>query len=225
MALIITCAGQKGGAGKTTFAVNLAELFRLDGKKTVLFDCDPQASARKWKDLAEQQGHLDAVSVVGISGGGLRSAIEERAETQVIVIDTPPRMSVEARQAILYASIILVPVAPGPTDVWALEETLQTLQDVRATRIDGGPCALAVTNRGDKRSGFSAALPASMVRAGFEAATATVFQRSDYVKSMAMGQSVLTYGPKGKAADEIRELSHEVVARAMVARNQESPAA
>ena len=73
MALVITIAQQKGGAGKTTLASNLASLWSMS-RRVALLDIDPQRSLSRWLSL--RRDNLPEAPVnrlfrcVGLAAGG-----------------------------------------------------------------------------------------------------------------------------------------------------------
>lgn len=52
----IAVVNQKGGAGKTTTAVNVAAALGEDGASVLLVDLDPQGSASAWLRVASSSG-------------------------------------------------------------------------------------------------------------------------------------------------------------------------
>ena len=51
----ISIISQKGGAGKTTLALNLAGAAETFGHRSVVIDLDPQASAKGWHDHRQKE--------------------------------------------------------------------------------------------------------------------------------------------------------------------------
>ena len=111
--LRLAVANSKGGVGKTTTAVVLAEVLADDGP-TLLVDADTQGSATAWHryatlgDMDATLGTLDAVS--GWSGS--------------VVIDTAPGGPELAREAYALVDLVIVPTSPMPADIVRCRPTL-----------------------------------------------------------------------------------------------------
>src|SRR3954470_10592398 len=94
---IISLVCQKGGAGKTTIATNLAVLAERAGHPTVLLDLDPQATAAKWGDKREGT----PPDVVAAQAGRLGRLLDDarRQGAEVVIIDTAPQADTAALEA------------------------------------------------------------------------------------------------------------------------------
>jgi chromosome partitioning protein len=118
----IAIIGQKGGAGKTTVAIQLAVAAERRGMKTALFDLDPQASASSWSD----KRNSPSPAVVSAQAARLPSLLKQ-AESQsadLVIIDSAPNADAASLAAALAADLILVPCRPAAFDLNAIGTTL-----------------------------------------------------------------------------------------------------
>jgi len=123
---IITIAQQKGGAGKTTVAAHLAVGLAETKKKVACIDLDPQASLSTWARVrAGKLGGANNIHCVSCNAYALDETIKKLSEAyDCIIIDSPPHIEIEARQAIRSADLVIIPVQPSPTDLWATKASI-----------------------------------------------------------------------------------------------------
>lgn len=125
---VITIAQQKGGAGKTTVAAHVAVALSQKGRRVAVIDIDPQGSLTHWHGIREQrfgEGYT-GLTFAAVSGWRVASEVARLKKTHdYIVVDSPPHTETEARTAIRSADLIIIPVQPSPTDLWASKATVE----------------------------------------------------------------------------------------------------
>jgi chromosome partitioning protein len=120
--VIITVASFKGGVGKTTTAIHLAQYFSEKGS-TVLIDGDPNRSSTQWASRG-----APSFAVVPES----QTAIVAR-KYEHLIIDTKARPELSDLQALSEGCDLLVlPCTPDPFSLDALVMTVDTLAELGA---------------------------------------------------------------------------------------------
>jgi chromosome partitioning protein len=140
MALVICTWTLKGGVGKTTVSVGLAESAAL-GTRTVLLDCDPQSSAFRWSQLAAESGTpLRSVTMPMAIADLPRHISPASRDAGCVVIDAPPPGPGAARIAAGAIDAADVVVMPVPPELAALDRMTASFKEA----AEHGTPALAV---------------------------------------------------------------------------------
>lgn len=192
----ILVANPKGGAGKTTFAVNLAAGLASRGAKVALCDLDRQRSALQWLGL--RSAALPPISGVGGEG---RVAGSRDGDVGWMVVDSPAGLhGKNLAHAVKLAAGVLVPVQPSLFDMAATGEFLASLVGTlgRKRRSIG-----IVGMRVDPRTRAAATLEAFLKQ--FELPVITYLRDTQlYPNAAFAGQSVFD-APEYMAARETRQ--------------------
>ncbi len=205
MAHVLTIAQQKGGSGKTTLAVNLAVQFRLMDLRVALIDTDPQGSLGRWF-MARRDAGITDMDFTTASAWGVGYEVEKLKKTSdIVIIDTPPKIDSDLRPALREASLILVPVSSSMLDLWATDGVLDM-----ATRV--GKPAVIVLNRCSSGTRLAQEIASAAADLHPDIATATLGQRTAFAATLGHGQGVAETG-KSTAQAEVRALAQELIGR------------
>ena len=216
----LAVVSQKGGAGKTTLATNLAVAAELAGQATLILDIDPQASVTAWADDRDARAPL----VRPCPAQRIARALEEAAAEGIAlaVIDTAPNAEGSALAAARAADLVVIPCRPALFDLHAVWSSLDI------ARLANVP-AVAVLNAAPACGTLTREARAVLVRAGLHPMACVLGQRIAFVHSLTMGQGVCEYEPNGKAAKEVGELypaliQHPALDADLAAANTTDPA-
>lgn len=126
---VISIVQLKGGAGKSTVAVNLAAM--LSQKlKVGLLDADMvQGSAAGWFAIRDSATPSDWLKLATArTESDVEPAFEALADCDVVVVDCPPRMEVLTRRVLLVTDLAVMPLGALSMEVWAASDTVETLK-------------------------------------------------------------------------------------------------
>jgi chromosome partitioning protein len=204
--VIIAVVNQKGGAGKTTIALNLAAALAAEGRRVLLIDADPQQTAQDW---AAVRPTPPPFQVVGLAKPVLHRDLPRMAgDYDHIVIDGAPRNYEVARSAIAAADLVLIPVQPSGADFWASRETVGLVKEAQSFKETQK--SAFVVSRKIGRSVLGRDITDALAHFDIPIFRAGTTQRVAYAEAMTGGTTVIEQHPSGPAAEEIRAILLEL---------------
>lgn len=203
----ISVISRKGGAGKTTVAVNLAAALRTRGERALLADADPLRSS------SEALRGTPAAHVVETSAAKLFTLANasQRSGGEMLVIDTPAAPEADIVAAIKVADLCLVVARPTYLDIAAALKTLELLRQLRA------PGLIVLNQCPPSRQGREPRLVSGALETlrfgGLAVAPRPLRARQSYQMALTAGQGVVDWEPAGPAAQEVLHLTDHILDR------------
>jgi chromosome partitioning protein len=208
MSKVITIAQQKGGSGKTTIAANLATVFSLKNNlRTTILDTDPQGSLGKW--FMTRIDKLQDKNTINFKTASLWGAQYEaktlKEKSDIIIIDTPPKIDADGRPAIQIADLVIIPISPSNVDFWATESIIELAKREKKE-------ILVLINRANSKSKLIHEAMKFVKDMNVSSANTILGNRQIFVSSMGLGLTAIEKQRTGKGCLEILSLAKEVQA-------------
>lgn len=194
----ISIISQKGGAGKTTLAINLAAAAAAAAQDAVIIDLDPQASAKSWYDRRNKENPV----VISAQAAALTEVLVTAAAhgADYAIIDTAPHSETAALTAGRAADLILIPCRASYVDLKAIETTVDLVRLARKSAM----FVLSCIRPGDKTLPDEA--ESHLAQYPIPVSPQRITQRAAVVHALTAGQAVIEFEPDGTAAREIAAL-------------------
>jgi len=203
---------QKGGAGKTTIAVNLAHKIKelFPHLEIALLDTDVQQSAIGWLKRGQKNGEKTSIKAVSSILEGDNRSLRRKLQNltaDVAIIDCPPSVDDVALKTALISDIMLVPVCASALDIDATKPAIDVC--IEALEMDPKKKFLLVPSKVQKSTGAGKEIREVLKKMG-PVSRASIGLRVAMADAVSMGMGINTYAPQSIADEEIQMLAKEV---------------
>ena len=183
------------------------------GHKVLIVDTDPQGTALEWSD--RQPENSDFPAVVGLDRPeALYNALPKVApDFDFIIIDGVAKLEKISTSAIKVSDIVIVPVQPSGADIWGASDLVEFIK-ARQEVGEGKPVSAFIVSRQIVGTNLASDIMEALQSYDLPVLNSRTSQRVAYTEALTAGTTVLDIEPHGKASDEIRAITEELLALA-----------
>jgi chromosome partitioning protein len=210
--MIVLIGGEKGGAGKSTVACNLAVYLACQEKDVLLLDADPQKTSSTWvhrRSLIKDQT-IPQINIAEKTGDIYNAVVDFSKRYEYIIIDSGGRDSMELRSSLIACDVFYTPIKPSQIDIDTLDKMNELVEHAAALNKKLKSVAFithAPTNPNMDDQKETENILEKMPN--FINSNIAITYRSSYWRTMGRGLSVLEY-TDDKAKNEVLSLGAEV---------------
>jgi chromosome partitioning protein len=208
---VISIVNQKGGACKTTTALNLGAALTETHARVLLIDADPEShSASDWSAVRGEK-NPPPFKLVSMPQPILHRDVPGlAADYDFVLIDGPPQSSPITKSAIAAADLVLIPVQPSGADHRATKETVKLVEESRTFK-ETQKSAFLVSR---KKAGTAiVAGIRQILRADYPAVPqlrTEIPDRVAYAEAITKGTTIFEEQPSGPGPKDFRALLAEI---------------
>lgn len=186
---VVAIINQKGGAGKSTTAMNLAAALSAAGLTVLVVDIDPQKTATDWSQRAESLGTPLAFEVVPETDPAVLGRIREAA-FDIVIVDTPGNLEnmPTLQEVMKEADFAVMPTEPAFA---AMKPLLNTYS--AAVAPHGVDYVVVVTRADSRAPGDVDDVKSMLGEAGLNVARSFIRTYKDHERAPGQGTVVGTY--------------------------------
>lgn len=170
-------------------------------------DCDPQGTARDWREASPEGANLPPV--LGVDRPQMLFTSLQSVDADIAIIDSPGRSEVMSANIVRVSNIALVVIQPSGADIWASSATVKLIQSKKD--VGGEIDSAFLINRTNENTILTKQVTEGEWNTyeNMESLQTTVGNRAAYARAMTDGISVFDLD-NAKAKEEIEAIIKEL---------------
>jgi len=208
MAVVSVCS-TKGGVGKTTLVICLADAFARQGGTVAIIDADPNGHVSSWRERAGEDCTVDVIG--GVTDKTILDRITDAASRySVVLVDLEGAASQAVTYAIAESDLVLIPSKVSGMDLQEVFRTYEVVQRAEKMLRRSIPARVVLTQMSPLQNRVAAHARQEIQSAGIMALKTEVVQRAAYQSIHFTGMTPAHSSGDPKAVQEVSGVLSEL---------------